>query len=304
MPLTEYQKEQRKKHIGASESASILGVSPYATAHDVWLQRTGRVPPFEGNEACAIGDLVEDGLLDWGAGEVGDKITKNQFRVHSGGILSATHDALSRVDADVGYEAKSAGIMVPWGTKDEWGTAGTDQIPQQYIIQCQHQMIVSDLQTVHVPALIAGRGRVLYTVNRNETLCEYILEECSKFWTECIQKDMPPSNSTPTLEIIKKIRREEGKRIHIDVDAVREWREAKALESRVKKEAKAAEAAMLKALGDAQIGECSLGIVRMNPSSSNRFDRKGLAVVHPNIEKEFSIVTESTKLSWKAAKSA
>jgi len=117
MPITDKQKELRKKHIGASESAAILGLSPYKTPYDVWLLKTGKVEsPASVGEAGDIGNMIEDGLLDYGASELGVRILKNQFRVHTNGILSATHDALV-VDVMEGMEAKTSGIM-SFATKD------------------------------------------------------------------------------------------------------------------------------------------------------------------------------------------
>lgn len=41
----------RRTGIGASEVGSVLGVCPWKSPVDVWLEKMGRVPPFEGNNA-------------------------------------------------------------------------------------------------------------------------------------------------------------------------------------------------------------------------------------------------------------
>lgn len=301
MPIADRQKEMRQKHIGASESAAVLGLNPYASAYDLWMVKTGRVKGFEGNEACELGNMIEDGLLDWAAGEIGEKIVKNQYRVHAGGILSATHDALSRDDASVGYEAKTAGLLNPWSAKDVWGDAGTDEIPDQYLCQCQHQMLVSNLQVVVVPALIGGRGRVLYRVARNEVFCNAILEECERFWRENVQRDMPPTDCVPKLESIKRIIRQPDKIVPVDSAVVKEWLEAKDIEKQAKKLREEREAAMLALIGDAEAAECELGRLLIKTVESARFDRKAFREVHPELDAEFTKTSMSQRLSWKAS---
>ena len=43
--------ELRKKTIGGSDAAGIIGLSSYATPYTVWANKTGRLPDFEDNEA-------------------------------------------------------------------------------------------------------------------------------------------------------------------------------------------------------------------------------------------------------------
>jgi len=40
--LTTEQRAARMTGIGASECAAIMGFDPYRTAHQVWLEKTGR----------------------------------------------------------------------------------------------------------------------------------------------------------------------------------------------------------------------------------------------------------------------
>jgi len=300
MPITEKQKEMRLKHIGASESAAILGMNPWATAYDVWMEKTGRIMGFDGNEACDLGNMIEDGLLDWAGGEVGDRIIKNQYRVHAGGVLSATHDALSMENSNIGYEAKTAGLLNPWNANDVWGEARTDEIPDHYIIQCQHQMLVSDLDIVFVPALIGGRGRVMFEVKRNYEIGEAILEACECFWEKNVKLDMPPTDC-PKLETVKRMRREPGKVVLVNADVVQDWLSAKAAEELAKKDREQAEAAMLALVGDAEAADCRLGRLVIKTVESTRFDRKALKAVYPEIEKQFLSVSAYQRMNWKAA---
>jgi len=261
MPITGFQLEQRKKHIGSSDTSAILGLNPWKTAYDVWLEKTGQLEEgkgFIGNESTDIGSMIENGLLDWAAEQTGLKILKNQYRVHGGGILSATHDALA-INKAWGYEAKTAGIVRGFAIKDQWGEEGSDQIPEYYIIQCQHQMAVSDLELVHVPALIGGRGRVPYVIQRNEELIRYILEKCQEFWEVSVIGGIEPAG-LPNLDIAKIRIRTPGKTISLsDATIVSKWREAKDKEKAAKAAVEESERELYAAIGDAEIAESTVG---------------------------------------------
>lgn len=299
--LSQHQLKVRQKHVGASESAAIIGCNPYMTAYDLWMIKTGRVSGFEGNEATAIGSMIEDGLLDWASEETAQAIVKNQYRVHSGGILSATHDALSRDDNTIGYEAKTAGIMNPWNAKDNWGDAGTDEIPDNYIIQCHHQMIVSNLDMVYVPALIGGRGRIMYKVRRNEKLCDHILKSVERFWNESVLGDIPPYGY-PHAEYAKKIQRIEGKKTLIDTELVKKWQSVKNQIKDMEEYAEALQGRILGQMDDAEIGECDIGQVKVTRSITNRLDTKALKAAHPALCKEFIRESESVRMTFKKDK--
>ena len=60
--LTQQQRTDRMSGLGGSDIAAILGVSPYKTAVDVWLEKTGRaVNDNIGNEnAVYWGNVLED----------------------------------------------------------------------------------------------------------------------------------------------------------------------------------------------------------------------------------------------------
>jgi len=41
MALTTEQREIRRRYLGSSDIAAIFGMSPWKSAYDVWLEKTG-----------------------------------------------------------------------------------------------------------------------------------------------------------------------------------------------------------------------------------------------------------------------
>lgn len=280
MPITELQRELRSKHIGSSDAPAIIGVDPYRNAYDVWLEKTGRLEPSDdSSEAADIGNMIESSLLDWAASEIGARIIKNQRRVN--GLLAANHDALVR-GHPWGLEAKTTGILTPHMARDEWGDAGTDQVPDRVLVQCHHQMIVSDLELVYVPALIGGRGRVLFEIKRSAELYDAMRERLAAWWRDHVEADVPPAGISPSLDTLKRARREPNKVVDVPADLFLRWTEARIMANAAKEQEEDAKAAVLAAMGDAEEGRCELGAVTYFEQERRFIDLLALREKYPD----------------------
>lgn len=260
MPITSTQRTRRKTHIGSSDAPAIAGLSPFRTAGDVYLEKTADIFEQQEGEVQKIGRLLEHSVLNWFQEHTHNKIRKNQRRVHSNMIMAANIDAIVEGKKEL-VEAKTSGVIFPAG-RDQWGEEGTDQIPEHVIVQCQHSLAVEkDYELVWVPVLLGGVGFRLYRVDRNDELIEKLEGIEVNFWNEYVLKRTPPPDSVPSVELLKRLRREPNKVVPIDPSLVLAWQDAKSLEKNAKDIAKKHEAAVLNALGDAESGISEAGEV-------------------------------------------
>ncbi|HBF11817.1 MAG TPA: hypothetical protein DDW49_00255 [Deltaproteobacteria bacterium] len=259
MPITEKQREQRKNYLGGSDAPAVVGVDPWKTAADVYLSKVQNLSEPNLGEAAQIGNLCEDAVLKWFRKETGFKITRNQFRVHENGFMAAHLDAVIHHEHAI-VEAKTAGIITPFD-RDQWGEIGTDQIPEKYIVQCQHQMAVmgAEIKIVWVPVLLGGVGFRMYRVERNDDLIQSLQHLEEQFWKEHVQKNIPPPDSLPSLEIIKRLQRIPKKIVPIEDSLIQGWLDAKATASAASKLKDESERKILAALEDAEAAECGFG---------------------------------------------
>lgn len=252
MPITDNQRELMRNHIGASNAAACIGLSRWRTPADMFWYFTDGIEAPVGDAAHA-GNLLEPSILDWFQQQSGLDIVRNQRRVRD--IFRASHDALVKAKPQ-GVEAKAPGILWPEST-GEWGEPETDEIPQEYVVQCQVQAFVSDLELVWVPALIAHRGFMLYKVERDEEAIRGIVERCAEFWHNHVMPKVPPADSVPSIEIIKRLRRTTGKSVELDEVAARvveAWDTTRDQRLGLEKGEDALKASILNAMGDAEIG--------------------------------------------------
>jgi putative phage-type endonuclease len=316
MPITQNQIELRKKSIGSSDMAAIMGLSPWKSAWDIWAEKTGKLvtPEHAGEvvavDAMATGNRLEHAILEYGleilCQDYGKVFTmrRNQRRVK--GIMAANMDALINEDA-LALESKSAGIIRGYAT-DDWGPdiddngKRTDAIPRHYIIQTQHQAIVAGLREIYVPALVAGKGWLCYVVKENKDLQDAIMEAADKFW-KCVTSDTPPEKSSPHLEVAKMMKRTMGKVVVMSgfKEAV-EWRAADKIAKDAQEVADTLKAKVMAAAGDASEVQSSEGTLKIVKVSTTRIDSDKLRKEHPEVAEKVSKVSESTRVTWKENK--
>jgi putative phage-type endonuclease len=176
--------------LGASDAPAVLGLSPWRTPLEVFLEKTGRAAPQNENLAMRIGRALEPVVLSVFSEETGLSVTRQQERIRCPRYAWrwATVDAIASDGALV--EAKTASCAAEWGEPD------TDQIPRHYIVQVQHALACTGLTLAYVPVLIAARDFRIYRVERDESIIEAITEREAEFWSR-IERDDPPPPTSP-----------------------------------------------------------------------------------------------------------
>ncbi len=295
MPITETQREARRKHLGSSDVAAILGVDPFKNAYDVWLEKTGKVDGIEDNQAMFAGRLFEAGVLKFAEKQLG-KLIRNQYRSAKNLPIGANIDALV-VQGNEPVEAKTCGLYGP--LREEWGEDGTDRVPDRVLVQAHVHMLCAERPVCHVAAFIGGRGFHLYHVPEDKELTEIITEKAVEFWEKNVQADIPPANTVPSLALIKRIRREPDLVTIVPDGLVQKWLDAQQAKKDAEKLCDAAQAELLAALGQAEAGDCSFGRVTYLEQSRSSIDVKAIKEQMPDIAAKYTTSTTYRVLRFK-----
>lgn len=182
MTFTAEQLEERKKGIGASEAAAVLGMNPYRTSLDVWMQKKGLLETTE-TPAMKLGIRLESVIAEMYQEVVGKNLYRSDTLYFKNPIIFATPDRLivegTNLSSPVkGLEIKTANMRMA----ESWGEEGTDEIPQHYLIQCILCMAVTDLPEWDVAALIGGQDFRIYTIHRDIELETTIIKKLLEWW--------------------------------------------------------------------------------------------------------------------------
>jgi putative phage-type endonuclease len=200
--------EIRKTGIGSSEVAAVMGLNPWVSAYDVWLEKTGQIEPFAGNEATEWGNVLEPHILARYEKKTGRKLLVN--RLLDGSQRTQRHSSrtwqLATPDATVDgeprlVEAKDVGLRM---AKD-WGDEYTDNVPEYYLVQVMWQMSTLVLPVADVAALIDRKLRI-YEVPFDPELEELLLTRVESFWTKNVMAGNAPEMKATdrTLEYVKR----------------------------------------------------------------------------------------------------
>jgi len=294
--LTQAQLDQRRTSLGATDVVKLLR----GDALPVWQSKVyGEVAePLADNDPRSIGSLLEPAVLGYAANKLG----AIKFGVRAAAtdcpIVASLDGQLIATGEPV--EAKTSGIL--WSANgDQWGDDGTDDIPEAYIIQVHAQLIATNTSKAHVVALIGGRGFAMYTVHRNEALADYIRDKSRQFWAQHVETQTAPTPADwpdlqgPTMEVLKRIRRQPGKTIELakpHIKVVDRWRKIKDALNAFGDCVEEAEAQAVALLGDAEAGTLPDGrqFTYLERTRSG-IDVAALRNAHPEVAAEFAKVS-------------
>lgn len=251
MALTAEQRTARRQYIGSSEAAAILGLDPYRSASDIWLEKTGQLAEWDGNEATERGRLLEPVLLDWAEGELRKEFSRDVMITHRNGMLCTNFDAIVAIhDGDIRESVEAKTTVIEEG----WGEPGTDEVPDRVIAQAHHGFAcLPSLKTCWVPVLLPTYRKFdfrLYRIERNEKLVEAVELACTGFMERHVRLGIPPDDFRPSLEVLKRVRREPGKPVEIHRATLEKYIVLNAAVDHVTEERDAAKAALLAEMGD------------------------------------------------------
>lgn len=279
MAITESQRAQRKGYIGSSDVGAICGLSQFANAYDIWLDKTGRLNGDKSSVAADLGTDMEIAILNMFDRRMNRTTERNIFFSREEGFPAcanldgALFDPGTLVDVENGdvrdgtlyvrdiptgkinavVEAKSTSMQ------DEWGDR-TGDVPLRVICQTQWQMWVADAPLAYVPVLFPDFRRFrleVYRVERNDELIEELVHRARIFWTQNVLKDVPPDSVIPHLETLKRVGREPQSTVALGDEAaeiLQALETAKAQRKAVEQAVEQHQAELLALLCDAEAG--------------------------------------------------
>lgn len=184
--------EQRKRGVGGSDVAAIMGLSPWKSPLEVWLEKTGRAesPDLSDRESVAMGTELEGDVLEMYRRRHPDSRVQ---RVNAILVANERPWAQASLDGIVRDPELGWGVLeIKTGSKEsEW----KDGVPIHYLTQVTHYLSVTGYPFADVAALIGDFGLHYhqYRVMRDEDDLQSVVESVDEFWSDCVEKDaMPP----------------------------------------------------------------------------------------------------------------
>lgn len=302
MTLTAEQLETRREGLGGSDAGAAIGLNPYRTPVEVWLEKTGREQPKDLSDIQAVhfGNVLEGVVAKEYERRTGHRVARvNRTLVHKEHPYLLAHIDRRVVGQRKVLEIKTAGHYASF----RWGPEGSDEIPDEYIAQVYHYMAVTGYQAADVAVLIGGQDFRIYHIERDEELMRSIIAAERAFWENHVAADVPPPPSTAT-DLASLYPEDDGSSLLATPEMAATVAELKALRGQIK--ALTSEKERLENLIKAGIGdhaclvdESNTPIVTWKAQKSRRLDTKALRSDMPEIAEQFTKTTTTRVLRIK-----
>lgn len=182
--------EVRQGGIGSSDAATAVGLNPYKSALELWMEKTGRVAPEAESPGMDDprywGTLLEPFVADSYQQKTGRKVRRInavlQHPTFNFMLANIDREVVGSPDVQI-LECKTAG---------EFGSRlWRDGVPEYVQLQVQHQLAVTNKQAADVAVLLCGQKLEIHRIERDDDLIARLILLETKFW-ECVQHDIEP----------------------------------------------------------------------------------------------------------------
>lgn len=184
--------EVRRTGIGGSDAAAAVGLNPYKSQLELWLEKTGRhadLPkpdPNDTTEPIYWGTLLEPIVAAAYTQQTGHRVRKVNAVLRHPSIpfmlANLDREVVGVPDVHI-LECKTAG---EFGTR-HW----RDGVPEYVTLQVQHQLAVTGKSAADVAVLLCGQQLAVYRIERDDELIARLIQLEAEFW-RYVETDTPP----------------------------------------------------------------------------------------------------------------
>lgn len=195
--------EVRKRGIGSSDAAAAVGLNPYKSQLELWLEKTGRdtglpkTDPDDDESPMYWGNVLEP-IVAWHYGKrTGNKVRRvNAVLQHpdpemSWMLANIDREVIGADDVQI-LECKTAGI--------NGARLWKEGVPEYVQLQVMHQLAVTGKQAADVAVVLGGQHLEIHRIERDEEMIARLIELERTFWTYVETDTPPPADGTASAE--------------------------------------------------------------------------------------------------------
>lgn len=255
---------ERRLGIGGSDIGAIVGVNPWKTALDVFLDKTGQAQTVEPNESMKLGTALEPFVVKNYEERTGLKCVEQIGMFHKG-VMCVNIDRI--VDMGDGLTQKdgvivSERILEAKTSRHEW----VDGVPNSYQCQVQWYMGAFESVTQTDVAVYYTNGQKepfhIFPVMKDKEVFEFLHGKAEEFWNKYVLTNtMPPPQNEDDARIIWA--KESPKKVSVAdqriIDTIRKIRAIREQIDVLEDEDSKLVTEIMKAMGDSEILKTSDG---------------------------------------------
>ena len=276
---------ERRKSIGGSDAAAIVGMNHYVTPYMLWADKTSKIPEKPDNEAMRQGRDLEQYVADRFMEATGKKVRRRAdfFRSKAFPFAHANIDR-AVVGERAGLECKTTSVMSLKKFKN-------GEFPENYYVQCVHYLAVTGWDRWYLACVILGQGFKWFAIERDQAEIDALMQAESDFWSSYVVPDTPPPvdglpPTSKTLEMIFPTSNpaEEPEDLRQYDDMIRNYIDTKALIKSYQQELDRYKQQLQSELGERETGICGDYSVSWKQQNRRMFDAARFAKDHPQLD--------------------
>lgn len=192
----------RKGGIGSSDAAAAVGLNPYKSQLQLWMEKTGRdgtlpaVDPNDDQSPMYWGTLLEPIVAAHYTRRTGHRVRRiNAVLQHSQYpwmLANIDREVVGASDVQI-LECKTAGI--------HGARLWRDGVPEYVQLQVMHHLAVTGKQAADVAVLLGGQELQVFRIERDETLIAQLITLEQQFWGYVERDQEPPADGSASAEL-------------------------------------------------------------------------------------------------------
>ena len=193
----------RQQGIGSSDAAAAVGLNPYKSPLELWMEKTGR-----GDRLPQSDPTDEESPTYWG--NILEPIVAAHYTKRTGNRVRKVNAVLQHPDADKAWMLANIDREVIGSSEVqilECKTAGIngarlwkDGVPEYVQLQVMHQLAVTGKQVADVAVLLGGQLLEIHRITRNETMIAQLIELERRFWGYVVRDEVPPADGSESAD--------------------------------------------------------------------------------------------------------
>lgn len=285
----------RQGGIGSSDAAAAVGLCPYKSQLELWMEKTGRTPAEDAppgmDDPRCWGTLLEPYVAVAYSQQTDRKVRKvNAVLQHPTFpymLANIDREVVGSPDVQI-LECKTAG---EWGSK-LW----RDGVPEYVQLQVQHQLAVTNQQAADVAVLLCGQRLEIHRIERDEEVIARLMVLEARFWQYVTTDTEPPADGSESSgHALRQLYPGGGNTLDFceDRDLSETFAELVALKDELEVRGKHAEQlkqTLQQAMGDAARAVFATGEVSFKRAQDGTsLDTRRLAQDHPELIAQYSV---------------
>jgi len=291
----------RKSGIGSSDAAAAVGLNPYKSPLELWMEKTGRTAANE--EHAGLDDPRYWGtLLEPYVAIAYQHQTNRRVRKVNAVLQHPTFPfMLANIDREVVGDPEVQ--ILECKTAGEFGSRlWRDGVPEYVHLQVQHQLAVTGKDAADVAVLLCGQRLEIFRIPRDEDVITRLIVLEARFW-EYVEADTPPptDGSESSARALRQLYVGGGGTLDFSENQhlSQVFGELRALRNELDVKARQAEALkqiLQEAMGDASRAVFATGEVSFKRAKdATQLDAKRLAEEYPDIAARYMVTRSGSR---------